>query len=139
MCKKGASAARLLPLGHISSSGGSTDGRSLKCLSEIITTLNERKPIPRSLTEQSETTLGGTLIFHVRGALAEFERSRAFGLRRSMDTLDAVIGPLLGLGLVALLHDRLRLVFAISVIPGRRTATQGSKESLIAEDHACRS
>jgi MFS family permease len=45
-------------------------------------------------------------------------RGRAFGLHRSMDTAGAVLGPLLGLGLVALLNDRLRLVFLIAAVPG---------------------
>lgn len=46
------------------------------------------------------------------------QRGRAFGFHRSMDTAGAVIGPLLALLLVALLSNRLRLVFAIAVIPG---------------------
>ena len=45
-------------------------------------------------------------------------RGRAFGLHRSMDTAGAVVGPLLGLALVALLEDRLRLVFLIAAVPG---------------------
>lgn len=45
-------------------------------------------------------------------------RGRAFGLHRSMDTAGAVMGPLLALLLVALLSDRLRLVFLLAVIPG---------------------
>lgn len=45
-------------------------------------------------------------------------RGRAFGLHRSMDTAGAVIGPLLGLLLVASLSDRLRLVFLIAAVPG---------------------
>lgn len=45
-------------------------------------------------------------------------RGRAFGFHRGMDTAGAVLGPLAGLGLVALLDDRLRLVFAIAVVPG---------------------
>jgi DNA invertase Pin-like site-specific DNA recombinase len=50
-------------------------GRSLKYLIAIITTLNERGIGFRSLTEQIDTTTsGGKLIFHVFGALAEFER-----------------------------------------------------------------
>jgi len=50
-------------------------GRSLKYLIEIITTLNERGIGFKSLTEQIDTTTsGGKLIFHVFGALAEFER-----------------------------------------------------------------
>jgi MFS family permease len=46
------------------------------------------------------------------------QRGRAFGLHRSLDTAGAVIGPLLALALVALLHDRLRLVFLLAVAPG---------------------
>ncbi len=46
------------------------------------------------------------------------QRGRAFGFHRSLDTAGAVIGPLLGLVLVAFLHNRLRLVFALAVVPG---------------------
>lgn len=50
-------------------------GRSLKYLIEVITALNERGISFVSLTEQIDTTTsGGKLIFHVFGALAEFER-----------------------------------------------------------------
>ena len=49
-------------------------GRSLKYLIAIITTLNERGIGFKSLTEQIDTTSGSKLIFHVFGALAEFER-----------------------------------------------------------------
>jgi len=50
-------------------------GRSLKYLIEVITRLNERGIGFKSLTEQIDTTTsGGKLIFHVFGALAEFER-----------------------------------------------------------------
>src|ERR1700709_204273 len=50
-------------------------GRSLKYRIELITALNERGIGFRSLTEQIDTTTsGGKLIFHVFGALAEFER-----------------------------------------------------------------
>ncbi|MDQ2785559.1 MAG: recombinase family protein [Chloroflexota bacterium] len=50
-------------------------GRSLKYLIEVITRLHERGIGFRSLTEQIDTTTsGGKLIFHVFGALAEFER-----------------------------------------------------------------
>lgn len=45
-------------------------------------------------------------------------RGRVFGLHRTMDTLGAVVGPLVGLALLALLNDRLRLVVAIAVVPG---------------------
>jgi DNA invertase Pin-like site-specific DNA recombinase len=50
-------------------------GRSLKHLIETITALNARGVGFKSLTEQIDTTTsGGKLIFHVFGALAEFER-----------------------------------------------------------------
>ena len=46
------------------------------------------------------------------------QRGRAFGFHRSMDTAGAVVGPLLALLLVAILSNRLRLVFAIAAVPG---------------------
>src|SRR5438876_1257855 len=50
-------------------------GRSLKHLIETITNLNNRKIGFKSLTENIDsTTSGGKLIFHIFGALAEFER-----------------------------------------------------------------
>ena len=50
-------------------------GRSLKHLIETVTTLQARKVGFRSLQESIDTTTsGGKLIFHVFGALAEFER-----------------------------------------------------------------
>ena len=50
-------------------------GRSLKDLIERITELHSRKIGFKSLTEQIDTTTSaGKLIFHIFGALAEFER-----------------------------------------------------------------
>jgi DNA invertase Pin-like site-specific DNA recombinase len=50
-------------------------GRSLKDLITRITELNDRTIGFQSLTEQIDTTTsGGKLIFHIFGALAEFER-----------------------------------------------------------------
>src|SRR3954464_5198154 len=50
-------------------------GRSPKDLIERITQLNDRKIGFRSITENIDTTTsGGKLIFHIFGALAEFER-----------------------------------------------------------------
>ena len=50
-------------------------GRSLKALIETLTALEGRGIGFKSLTEQLDTTTsGGRLIFHVFGALAEFER-----------------------------------------------------------------
>src|SRR5215207_8481096 len=50
-------------------------GRSLRHLIEVVAALAERGIGFKSLTEQIDTTTpGGKLIFHVFGALAEFER-----------------------------------------------------------------
>ncbi len=50
-------------------------GRSLKHLIETVTKLQERNIGFISLTESIDTTTpGGKLIFHIMGALAEFER-----------------------------------------------------------------
>jgi len=50
-------------------------GRSLRHLIETVTELADRGIGFRSLTEQIDTTTsGGKLVFHVFGALAEFER-----------------------------------------------------------------
>src|SRR3954451_18040341 len=50
-------------------------GRSLKPLIETVTDLSHRGVGSRSLQEAIDTTTsGGKLIFHVFGALAEFER-----------------------------------------------------------------
>ena len=50
-------------------------GRSLKHLIEVITRLHEEKKGFRSLQENLDTsTSTGKLVFHVFGALAEFER-----------------------------------------------------------------
>jgi DNA invertase Pin-like site-specific DNA recombinase len=51
-------------------------GRSLKDLIATMTALSERGIGFKSLTEQIDTTTsGGKLIFHIFGALAEFERN----------------------------------------------------------------
>ena len=44
-------------------------------------------------------------------------RGRAFGLRQSLDTTGAVIGPALALGLMLLLAGDMRLVFWVAVVP----------------------
>src|SRR5215217_2854432 len=50
-------------------------GRSLKHLIETIAALNNRKIGFKSITENIDsTTSGGKLVFHIFGALAEFER-----------------------------------------------------------------
>lgn len=63
-------------------------GRSLKHLIEVITSLNERGIYFRSLQENMDTSSsGGKLIFHIFGALAEFERDII--LSRTKAGLDA--------------------------------------------------
>jgi MFS family permease len=44
-------------------------------------------------------------------------RGRAFGLRQSLDTVGAFAGPLIAIGLMALLADDMRAVFWFAVIP----------------------
>jgi DNA invertase Pin-like site-specific DNA recombinase len=51
-------------------------GRSLKDLIELVNQLNERKIGFKSLQDPVDTTSpGGMLVFHIFGALAEFERN----------------------------------------------------------------
>lgn len=51
-------------------------GRSLKHLIELVTELEQKEIGFRSLTENIDsTTTGGKLVFHLFGALAEFERN----------------------------------------------------------------
>ncbi|HEY3379027.1 MAG TPA: MFS transporter [Armatimonadota bacterium] len=45
-------------------------------------------------------------------------RGKAFGWHRAMDTMGAVLGPLLALFLVSLTHNDLRLIFKLAFIPG---------------------
>lgn len=49
-------------------------GRSLRHLIDTVTELQERGMGFKSLTESIDTTSGGKLVFHIFGALAEFER-----------------------------------------------------------------
>jgi MFS family permease len=44
-------------------------------------------------------------------------RGAAYGLRQSLDTVGAVVGPLAAVGLMALLNDNMRAVFGFAVIP----------------------
>ena len=48
---------------------------------------------------------------------------RAYGFHRSMDTLGAVIGPLLGLAMFELFHHHYRPVFIVAVVPAVASAT----------------
>ena len=44
-------------------------------------------------------------------------RGRAFGLRQAMDTVGALLAPIVAIGLMVLLADNIRTVFWIAVIP----------------------
>jgi MFS family permease len=44
-------------------------------------------------------------------------RGAAFGLRQSLDTIGAFVGPLVAVGLMLVLHDDMRAVFRFAVIP----------------------
>ncbi len=45
-------------------------------------------------------------------------RGAAYGLRQALDTVGAVAGPLIAIGLMAALNDNFRLVFWLAMIPG---------------------
>ncbi len=45
-------------------------------------------------------------------------RGAAFGLRQSLDTVGAFVGPLLAVGLMLWWHDDFRAVFWVAVVPG---------------------
>jgi MFS family permease len=45
------------------------------------------------------------------------QRGAAYGLRQALDTVGAFAGPLLAIGLMAVLHDNFRGVFWLAVIP----------------------
>lgn len=51
--------------------------------------------------------------------IAPYElRGSAFGLRQALDTIGAVLGPLLAVGLMILFANRFRFIFWLAVIPG---------------------
>src|SRR3989338_54675 len=50
-------------------------------------------------------------------SIDEGSRGRAFGLHRSMDSLGAVIGPLLALLMIFLFENKFRLIFFLAAIP----------------------
>jgi MFS family permease len=53
----------------------------------------------------------------VSDLIAQGQRGGAYGLRQSLDTMGAVIGPLLAIGLMEMMHDNFRMVFWLAVIP----------------------
>jgi len=54
----------------------------------------------------------------VADVTAPSQRGAAYGLRQSLDSVGAFLGPLLAIGLMLLLHDRFRLVFWVACLPG---------------------
>lgn len=50
-------------------------------------------------------------------------RPAAYGLRQSLDTIGAVLGPLLAIGLMVLWHDDVRAVFMVAAIPAALAVT----------------
>lgn len=65
------------------------------------------------------------------------QRGAAYGLRQSLDTVGAFLGPLLAVGLMLLWHDNYRAVFWVAVIPGALAVTllaTGVREPAAAED-----
>jgi len=44
-------------------------------------------------------------------------RGRAFGLRQAMDTVGALLAPLVAIGLMALLMDDIRMVYWVAILP----------------------
>lgn len=51
-------------------------------------------------------------------SVPETHRGRAFGIHRAADHSGALIGPLLASGILLLAPGRLRLVFALTIVPG---------------------
>jgi MFS family permease len=45
------------------------------------------------------------------------QRGAAFGLRQSLDTIGAILGPLTAIGLMVLFHDEIRTVLWFAVVP----------------------
>ena len=73
------------------------------------------------------------------------ERARAFGWHRAMDSAGAVVGPLIALLLISATNDNLRLVIALTAIPGLigaalvltvRESSRETKRSASGEDPA---
>ncbi len=84
---------------------------------------------PYVLAARAAGWLGRGVRGPVRDALladsvAPSARGRAFGFHRAGDTLGAILGPAIGLGLISLLSGRLdqntgyRCIFALTLIPG---------------------
>lgn len=74
--------------------------------------------VARTLDRFGKGVRGGPRDALIADSTPPEQFGRAFGFHRSLDTAGAVAGPLLALVMAALLHDRLRWVIALAVIPG---------------------
>src|ERR671926_1954198 len=91
-------------------------GRSLRHLIETITLLNGRKVGFRSLTENIDTTTsGGKLVFHIFGALAEFERDIIRERTNAGLTAARARGKIGGRPRAAALNDQKKVALAQSL------------------------
>jgi DNA invertase Pin-like site-specific DNA recombinase len=91
-------------------------GRSLKNLIELLTKLDERGVGFRSLTESIDTTTSsGKLIFHIFGALAEFERNLIRERTRAGLAAARARGRKGGRPRVAALSDAKKIALALSL------------------------
>jgi len=54
----------------------------------------------------------------IADVVPEALRGAAYGLRQSLDTVGAFLGPLLAMALMALWSDDIRAVFAVAIVPG---------------------
>jgi DNA invertase Pin-like site-specific DNA recombinase len=97
-------------------------GRSLRHLIDTITTLEQHGIGFRSLTESIDTTTsGGKLIFHVFGALAEFERDLIRERTRAGLTAARARGRTGGRPKVTAFRDPKKLEFARTLYAAKQT------------------
>jgi len=98
-----------------------TAGYSLSTLSKLIIGLAHSWPfvlIGRFLDRFGKgirTSARDTLIAE---SSDESNRGKAFGLHRALDTLGAVVGPLLAIFLIKIFNNNLRFIFYLAFIPG---------------------
>lgn len=98
-------------------------GRSLKHLIETITVLHNRKIGFRSLNENIDTTTpGGKLIFHVFGALAEFERDLIRERTQAGLTAARARGKRGGRPRIAALNDQRKVAMAQALYNDKRNS-----------------
>src|SRR5438874_1441719 len=100
-------------------------GRTLKHLIETITDLSKRQIGFKSLTESIDTTTsGGKLIFHIFGALAEFERDLIRERTKAGLAAARARGRKGGRPRVVALNDAKKIALAQTLYNDKRTAIQ---------------